>query len=999
MSLRITTRPGLLLAFCLIAVTTPTPVIAEGVLIPVPNRRDLIWDADRGLLYITTDIGRIERYLPFTQTLITPYIIDASLNGGDIDVAGDYLYVADDTAAGGEGFVHRVDLDTGASTTLAYELEFGEVGTWDVCIADNGLALVSTRFGGSGWVPLRELDLATGMFTIRTDVTGGDVRQNTHLIRGTDRSLILLMESNTSAGPIHLYRAATDSFVPSVNTGEFLSNAFGGVNYDATQVTVEEFNDIVLRGPTLAGTDAITGTSGAHVHDPLVDIIYAIDTNTDEIIAIQHVTREELYRLPIGEDLFFPAPFEEGQMVVNHTGTRLFVATDMGVRQIDLPYSLARDCDGNFVPDLCDLDCSRTDPNLGMPCTSFATCGTASDCTANFRLDVCEPDCNSNGQADSCDIAGLVSADCTDNGIPDECEDDCDGNGLPDVCEIDADPSLDQNDNGVSDACECLAVNELKLYAGDGVLRDRFGTSLALLDNETVIGAYNTGNTGPQSTGRGSVYVNEYDGETWDFQPELEDSSGQLGDGLGISVAAAQEVIVAGAAGDDENLLTDNGSAVIFRRTEGGWQQEQKVTGSMAGNSAVFGFSVSIDRESGARFVVGAVQEGTTGPTAFDGIGAAYVFVDQNGTWTEEARLAPADGTPNLFFGWSTSISGDVAVVSAHRDDTACPANINCNSGAAYVYRRVEGTWTFSQKITAPDLAEGDEFATSVSVSGDLLAIGSPRDDDGASAAGSVYVYRQVSGTWEFDDKLVAPTPANGDQFGISVAAQGDLLIVGATGDDEGGSNFGAAYLFARQNETWSQVDKIIASDGAGGDNFGFAVALGNGRALIGADGDDDRGSAAGAAYLYEGVTHCLPSATAGACCTAVGCTDVASAAACQPFICHATLNEAPACGGPCGTICWGDVDGNGFVNAGDRGFISAAIGMTDPATICQYDLDGNGFVNAGDRGFVSAHIGLCPVLPDYQNGSGQNGGAPDTRFGEAVFQGAGTNCVTTVCE
>jgi hypothetical protein len=155
---------------------------------------------------------------------------------------------------------------------------------------------------------------------------------------------------------------------------------------------------------------------------------------------------------------------------------------------------------------------------------------------------------------------------------------------------------------------------------------------------------------------------------------------------------------------------------------------------------------------------------------------------------------------------------------------------------------------------------------------------------------------------------------------------------------------------------------------------------------------------AAVAGGLYHSLAIRAAEQTAGACCTSQGCSEVADAAACVPFICNVTTNELPACGGPCGTLCWGDADGNGFVNAGDRGFISAAIGLTDPALVCQYDMDGNGVVNAADRGFVSAGIGACVPLPDYQNGSGLNGGAPDTRFGSATFMGDGSSCAEVTC-
>jgi probable HAF family extracellular repeat protein len=137
---------------------------------------------------------------------------------------------------------------------------------------------------------------------------------------------------------------------------------------------------------------------------------------------------------------------------------------------------------------------------------------------------------------------------------------------------------------------------------------------------------------------------------------------------------------------------------------------------------------------------------------------------------------------------------------------------------------------------------------------------------------------------------------------------------------------------------------------------------------------------------------------SAGACCEGGVCTQVSGASACVPPRCNATTNELADCGGACGTTCYGDVDGNGVVNAGDRGFISASIGLTSFAAVCQYDLDGNGVINAADRGFVSAAIGSCDALPDWQNGSGLNHGEPDSRFGSGVFMGADSSCDFVVC-
>jgi hypothetical protein len=130
-----------------------------------------------------------------------------------------------------------------------------------------------------------------------------------------------------------------------------------------------------------------------------------------------------------------------------------------------------------------------------------------------------------------------------------------------------------------------------------------------------------------------------------------------------------------------------------------------------------------------------------------------------------------------------------------------------------------------------------------------------------------------------------------------------------------------------------------------------------------------------------------------GACCYGGACSET-TAEACVPFICNVADHLPASFAG-----CFGDVDGNGVVNAGDRGFVSANVGQHDPDIVCRFDMDGNGVVNAADRGFVSANIGMCTPLPEHQNGSGLNQGIPDPRFGAATHMGGGTTCAEITCE
>ena len=150
------------------------------------------------------------------------------------------------------------------------------------------------------------------------------------------------------------------------------------------------------------------------------------------------------------------------------------------------------------------------------------------------------------------------------------------------------------------------------------------------------------------------------------------------------------------------------------------------------------------------------------------------------------------------------------------------------------------------QKLTALDGAEHDYFGNSVSISGDYAVVGASGNDDEGSDSGSAYVFVRNGATWSEQQKLTASDGASYDQFGRSVSISGDTAIVGASGDD----NEGSAYVFVRNETTltWSQQQKLTASDGAVGDQFGKSVSISGDTAIIGARGDD---AIRGSAYVF----------------------------------------------------------------------------------------------------------------------------------------------------
>ena len=140
-----------------------------------------------------------------------------------------------------------------------------------------------------------------------------------------------------------------------------------------------------------------------------------------------------------------------------------------------------------------------------------------------------------------------------------------------------------------------------------------------------------------------------------------------------------------------------------------------------------------------------------------------------------------------------------------------------------------------NSKLTASDGAANDQFGFDVAIAGDTIVVGSWRDDDNGADSGSAYVFTRTETTWTEQAKLTASNGIAGGLFGISVAIAGDTIVVGADGDGDNGSDFGSASVFTRTGTIWTQQAKLIASDGAELDGFGFSVAIAGDTIVVGA--------------------------------------------------------------------------------------------------------------------------------------------------------------------
>ena len=221
-----------------------------------------------------------------------------------------------------------------------------------------------------------------------------------------------------------------------------------------------------------------------------------------------------------------------------------------------------------------------------------------------------------------------------------------------------------------------------------------------------------------------------------------------------------------------------------------------------------------------------------------------------------ETGIFPADGNFDGQFGTPSDIDGNFAVIAAPEDDD----NGVPGSGAFYVYRNVAGSWLLDDKVTLVPPIANDQFASAVAISEDFLVVGAPSTTvGGLFGDGAAYVYRRIAGLWRLEATLTRTDPgpqlgAFGDQFGVAVDISRDRIIVGSPRDDDQGLDSGAAYIFERQGIVWNQTAKLTASDGpaVAMRGFGVDVALDGNVAVVGPRVDDTLGQEAGAAYVYE---------------------------------------------------------------------------------------------------------------------------------------------------
>ncbi|HEX7184032.1 MAG TPA: FG-GAP repeat protein [Thermoanaerobaculia bacterium] len=327
-------------------------------------------------------------------------------------------------------------------------------------------------------------------------------------------------------------------------------------------------------------------------------------------------------------------------------------------------------------------------------------------------------------------------------------------------------------------------AQQARLSPDPGPVGIRFGLSVALSGDTAVVGAPFE-DVGQPGAG-GAVYVFVRRDGVWEREAKLTAGSFALSDAFGYAVDVSGNVLVAGIASLSFSA-PESGAAEVFVRRDGAWTRQAQLTAPDGRPGDFFGGSVAV---SGGRVLVTARRYDVGGVAD---AGAAFVFVRNGRDWDLEARLTASDPAPFDRFGTSVDLAGNTAVVGAWLDN---PDEIP-DAGAAYVFVREDGAWTEQAKLTAPDAETSDQFGSDVAVSGDTVAIGAWREDARGDASGSAYLFRRQGEDWNLFSKLTASDTQAHDQFGFALALEGDTLVVGAFGASEQQFDSGSAYVFA----------------------------------------------------------------------------------------------------------------------------------------------------------------------------------------------------------
>ncbi len=463
----------------------------------------------------------------------------------------------------------------------------------------------------------------------------------------------------------------------------------------------------------------------------------------------------------------------------------------------------------------------------------------------------------------------------------------------------------------------------------------QFGKAVALAGDLLVIGA-------PRAASSGVAYVFRKGGGRFTLEAALSPAGAVPGLAFAQSVATDGERVLVGAPWEAPQA-GQLGSAHLFEWDGSTWREALVFTADQPEDFDGFGHAVGLSQD------LAVVAAPRSDRVALDGgiVHTFRIFAAQGAPTSavHAGTFAAPDVGLSDGFGWSLAMGRTVAsgapllAIGAVRDDDG-----NVNAGACHVAVWQGNAWQRDGKLVAPSATPNAFLGTSVALDGDTIVAGAPGANEGGPGAGAAWVFERIAGNWTAVARLLDPSPAPGDAFGISVGVAGEVLLVGASHADSLGLDSGAAHLFRQSGGTSTHVRELTPWVGAAGDYFGLALAVEGEFTAVGAFGDDRAGNLAGSVHLYDTPGLAAPWVTPFCFCP--------TGAACGNLDLDAGCNNSTGRGA---SFEWW---GSPSIAAGDLHLVvrdlppgSAAIVFLGDGTGSVFLTDGRICVGAGSRG------------------------------------------------
>ena len=310
--------------------------------------------------------------------------------------------------------------------------------------------------------------------------------------------------------------------------------------------------------------------------------------------------------------------------------------------------------------------------------------------------------------------------------------------------------------------------------------------------------------------------------------------------GSSVAIAGNGAIAVIGASSGEDSANNTSGVAYVFTRAGSVWSLQQKLQANDTAAGNYFGCSVAIS-DDGLTIAIGSSGNSSSR-------GSVHIFTKSGSIWTQQTKLIANDGIANDQFGKTVAISSDGNTVAS-----GAPGNLS-SQGAVYIHTRSGSTWSQQAKIIPSNVATSDQFGISLDITtnGNMIVAGSSLHNGGNGVA---YVFTRSGSTWTQQYELIPIDLANGDSFGysVTVSKDGSIIMIGSPNSDPGAiSSSGSAYIFTKPSSNWVQQIKLTASNKANQNKFGSSVALaGNGGSAVISAPYADPGSVTDSGSIY----------------------------------------------------------------------------------------------------------------------------------------------------